>query len=468
VSERPPFEKLLVANRGEIAVRVIRTCRRLGIKTVAVYSEADQQSLHVRTADEAVCIGPPRATQSYLAIENILAAAKQTGAEAIHPGYGFLSENALFARRCAEEGLVFVGPSPRAIEAMGNKLRARQLMLAAGVPIVPGSEAAVTDLEEAAKLAERLGYPIILKAAAGGGGRGMRVVRGPSELVSAHQMAQQEAEKSFRDGTIYIEKYFVDRPRHIEIQLLGDQHGQLVYLGERECSIQRRHQKVIEECPSPVVTPELRARMGEAAAKAGRAVDYFSAGTVEFLVDGNLDFYFLEMNTRLQVEHPVTEMVLGMDLVEAMLRVAWGERLWFDQGQVRLDGHAIECRIYAENPLADFMPSPGRISTFRQPGGEGIRLDSGYDQGSEVSIFYDSLVAKLIAWAPERGVAIERMRASLAGTQIEGVETTLPFLEWALADSRFARGEFDTGLVDHWYEALESGARQRAASSANP
>jgi acetyl/propionyl-CoA carboxylase alpha subunit len=394
-----------------------------------------------------VCIGPSRATSSYLAMDNVLAAARQTKADAIHPGYGLLSENAVFATRCANEGFVFIGPPPQAIESMGNKLTARMLAAEAGVPVVPGSAAQVTSAEEVRRCAADLGYPVLLKAAAGGGGRGMRVVTAPAQADAAFSMAVQEAEKAFGDGTVYLESYVVERPRHIEIQVLADTFGHVVHLGERECSIQRRHQKLIEEARSPVVGPELRERMGQAAIRIARAVGYQSAGTVEFIVDGRLNFYFLEMNTRLQVEHPVTEMITGVDLVREMLAIAAGECLAVDPQ--RWTGHALECRVCAEDPDT-FVPSPGRIGAYHAPSGTGVRVDSGYCTGSEVPIFYDSLLAKLVTWGTDRRAAIDRMRAALAEFQIEGVRTTIPFHQWALADERFVEGEFDTGFVEHW------------------
>ncbi len=420
------FDKVLVANRGEIALRVIRACQELGIKAVAVYSEADARAPHVREADEAVCIGPPPSSQSYLLGDRIIEVAKRTGAQAIHPGYGFLSERAWFARAVREAGLVFVGPPAEAIEAMGSKTAARQLAISAGVPVVPGTTEPLRDAEEAAAIAESFGYPVLLKAAAGGGGKGMRIVREPSELASALGAAQREALNAFGDDAVYVEKY-LDGPRHVEVQVLADQHGNVLHLGERECSLQRRHQKMVEEAPSPVVTPALRARMGETAVAAARAAGYVNAGTCEFLLDTDGAFYFLEMNTRIQVEHPVTELVMGIDLVQWQLRVAAGERLPFDQKSFTPRGWAIECRITSEDPSNGFLPSTGRITHLHLPSGPGVRWDGGIEDGSEIGLHYDPMLAKLIVHAPTRPLAIARMRRALRELVIEGVETSRDF-----------------------------------------
>ncbi|SMB98579.1 biotin carboxylase [Thermanaeromonas toyohensis ToBE] len=440
------FKKVLIANRGEIAVRIIRACRELGIRTVAVYSEADRNSLHVKLADEAICIGPPPATRSYLNIPSIIAAAQVTGVEAIHPGYGFLAENAYFAEMCSTSGLTFIGPPARAIQLMGDKAQARATMKAAGVPVVPGSEGVVTEVERALALAEEIGYPVIVKAAAGGGGRGMRVAQNPAELRRAVQVAQQEAEAAFGNGHIYLEKY-IEEPRHIEFQVLGDTHGHLIHLGERDCSIQRRHQKVLEEAPSTALTPELRQEMGAVAVKAAAAVGYYGAGTVEFLLDKHGRYYFIEMNTRIQVEHPVTEAVTGIDLVKAQLLIAAGEKLPYRQEDIEIRGHALECRINAEDPAQNFRPSPGRVEKYHAPGGFGIRVDSALYPGYEIPPYYDSLVAKVIAWAPTREEAIARMRSALQEMVIEGIPTTIPFHLKILDNAFFRRGEVYTNFI---------------------
>lgn len=443
------FKKILIANRGEIAVRIARACRELGISPVAVYSEVDRASLHVRFADQAVLIGPAPSSQSYLSIEKIIAAAKRTGAEAIHPGYGFLSENADFAQAVEDAGLVFIGPPAPSMRIMGSKTSARRAALDAGVPVVPGTTEPLSSLEEAEKVAEQIGYPIMLKAAAGGGGKGLRLVRSRQEIRSAFQLAQSEAASSFKDPSVYIEKY-IERPRHVEIQIIGDRHGNLVYLGERECTLQRRHQKVIEECPSPIVDEQLRRRMGEAALRIARSVGYYNAGTVEFLVDQDKNFYFLEMNTRLQVEHPVTELVTGRDLVEEQIRVAAGLELSFSQDEVAMRGAAIECRIYAEDPSNNFLPSPGRITRLRVPSGPGIRDDGGVYEGWEVPLDYDPLLAKLCVWAETRQKTINRLARALDEYVIEGICTTLPFFKAVVRDERFRRADFDTGFIDEF------------------
>ena len=436
------FSKVLIANRGEIALRVIRACRELGVRSVAVYSDADAQAPHVREADEAVRIGAPPAAESYLRGDAIIAAAKATGAEAIHPGYGFLSEREWFARAVRDAGLVFVGPPAEAIAAMGSKTAARTLAVAAGVPVVPGTTEPLASDAEAREIAERFGYPILLKAAAGGGGKGMRVVRTPGEMSAALAAARRESKASFGDDAVYIEKYIVG-PRHVEIQLLADSHGTILSLGERECSVQRRHQKMIEEAPSVAVDAALRRAMGETAVRAARAAGYVNAGTCEFLLDRDTHFYFLEMNTRLQVEHPVTELVTGIDLVQWQLRVASGERLPFRQEDITPRGWAMECRITSEDPANEFLPSTGRISFLRLPGGPGVRWDGGIGVGSDVSLFYDPMLAKLIVWAPTREEAVARMHRALLELTIEGVETSRDFHLRVMEDDEFRRGAID-------------------------
>ncbi|HEU4710478.1 MAG TPA: acetyl-CoA carboxylase biotin carboxylase subunit [Pyrinomonadaceae bacterium] len=446
------FRKVLIANRGEIALRLIRGCRELGIKAVAIYSEADAESLHVRAADEAVCVGPAASNQSYLNIDAVVTAAKSVNAEAVHPGYGFLAENAGFARAVVDAGLTFIGPSAEAMDLMGSKTSARRVAVESGVPIVPGTVDALVSFDEAQKTAEKFGYPVMLKAAAGGGGKGMRLVSGSDELRSAFETAQTEAAAAFGDSALYLEKA-VERPRHIEIQIFADTHGNVVHLGERECSIQRRHQKVIEECPSPINDPDLRRRMGEAAVKIGRTVNYTGAGTVEFLLsDVTGEFYFLEMNTRLQVEHPVTELVTGFDLVREQLFVAAGAQLSFTQEDVRWVGHAIECRIYAEDPANNFFPSPGTITYLREPAGPGVRIDSGVANLSEVSIYYDPMIAKLAVWGRTREEAIERLRRALDEYQVAGITTTLPFFRGVVRDEEFIAGRLDTGFIGRFNE----------------
>jgi acetyl-CoA carboxylase biotin carboxylase subunit len=443
------FKRLLVANRGEIAVRVIRACRELGISPIAVYSDADRASLHVRLADQAIHIGPSPSTESYLVIEKIIAAAKKSGAEAIHPGYGFLSENAEFADAVEQARLVLVGPPASAMRLMGSKTSARKVARAAGAPLVPGTVEPLASIEEARRVADEIGYPIMLKASAGGGGKGMRLVRAEDEIASAFSLTRSEAASSFNDPTVYIEKC-IDSPRHIEIQLIADRYGNFVYLGERECSLQRRHQKVLEECPSPVVDDELRRRMGEAAVSIARAAGYVNAGTIEFLADRERNFYFLEMNTRLQVEHPVTELVTGRDLVRQQIRVAAGEKLSFSQQDVVMRGAAIECRIYAEDPDNNFMPSPGRITRLLAPSGPGVRYDSGSYEGWEVPIYYDPLLAKLCVWAETRADAINRLARVLDEYAVAGINTTVPFFRAVVRSKEFRRGEFDTGFIDRF------------------
>lgn len=439
------FKKILIANRGEIAVRVIRACRELGIASVAIYSDVDRASLHVLKADEAYRVGPPPAAESYLNIGAIVDAARRCGADAIHPGYGFLSENAAFARACGEAGIKFIGPPAYAIELMGSKTRARQQMEKAGVPFVPGSSRGVESRAEAAEIATRLGYPVMLKAAAGGGGKGMRLVQNEAELASALQSAESEAQRAFGSSDVYLEKA-ITNPRHIEIQVLADEHGNCVHLGERECSIQRRHQKVLEESPSPAVSVAMRRKMGEVAVKAAKAVGYTNAGTIEFLTDTNRNFYFLEMNTRLQVEHPVTELVSGMDLVHLQIRIAAGEKLSSAQKDVRPRGHAIECRIYAEDE--NYFPSPGRITALREPSGPGVRLDSGIYEGWNVPVEYDPLLAKLIGYGESREQSIARLCRALDEYFIGGIKTNLALFPRILSDPQFLAGNTDTGYLE--------------------
>ena len=442
------FSKILIANRGEIAIRIIRACRELGIRTVAVCSEADRSALHAQIADECVCIGPAPTKDSYLNMRAILSACRITGAQAIHPGFGFLSENAAFARMCRRCGIVFIGPSPEAIERMGDKAQARETMKAAGVPVIPGSDGVVADLEQARQEGERIGYPVMVKASAGGGGRGIRLVRSPEELEDAFYNARQEALSFFGDDRLYMEK-FVENPRHVEVQILADRMGNIVHLGERDCSIQRRNQKVLEEapCPSPLMTPQLREKMGEAAKKAARAAEYENAGTIEFLLDKNGQFYFMEMNTRIQVEHPITEMITGVDIVKEQLRIACGEPLSFTQDQVHISGHAIECRINAENPAKDFRPCPGRINALYVPGGPGVRIDSAMYAGYTIPPYYDSMIAKLIVHAPTRQEAIHKMRWALAEFLVEGVDTNIDFQLNLLKDKEFESAEYDNGFL---------------------
>jgi acetyl-CoA carboxylase, biotin carboxylase subunit len=451
------FRKILIANRGEIAVRIIRACRDMKISPVAVFSEADAASLHVRLADEAYCVGPAPSAESYLNISSIIDAAAKTAAEAIHPGYGFLAENAEFARAVAAAGLVFIGPPAEAMQVMGSKTSARRAAIAAGAPVVPGTTEALTSLAQAQRTAIEIGYPIMLKAAAGGGGKGMRQVAGERDLQSALEAAQSEAESAFGNSDVYIEKV-VEKPRHIEIQIFADGHGNYVHLGERECSIQRRHQKVIEECPSPIADADLRERMGQAAIKIAKGVDYVGAGTVEFLYsDLTRDFYFLEMNTRLQVEHPVTELVTGLDLVREQISIAFGARLSIAQEDVRLSGHAIECRVYAEDPENNFLPSPGRITFLRVPAGPGIRDDGGVSQGDEVSIYYDPMISKLAAWGRTRDETIDRIRRALDEYAIGGIKTTLPFFREVMRDQEFIEAKLDTGFIARFNERRGTG-----------
>jgi acetyl-CoA carboxylase biotin carboxylase subunit len=452
------FKSILIANRGEIAVRIARGCRELGISPIAVYSDADRASLHVRLADKAINIGPPPSNESYLVIDKIIEAAKKSGAEAIHPGYGFLSENSDFAEAVERSGLVLIGPPSSAMKLMGSKTSARQIAKQAGAPVVPGTVSPLDSVEEAERVASEVGYPVMLKAASGGGGKGMRLVRSAGEIASAFSLASSEAASSFNDPSVYIEK-FIESPRHIEIQLIADSFGNIVYLGERECSLQRRHQKVLEECPSPIVDADLRRRMGEAAIAIARAAGYQNAGTIEFLVDSDRNFYFLEMNTRLQVEHPVTELVTGRDLVHEQIRVASGAKLSFTQKEIEMNGAAIECRIYAEDPHNNFLPSPGRISRLEVPSGPGVRYDSGSYQGWEVPIYYDPLLAKLCVWAETRELAINRLGRVLNEFTLEGIQTTIPFFRALVTNDAFCRGEFDTGFIDRVWKNGEPGTR---------
>ena len=440
------FQKILVANRGEIALRVICACKELGIATVAVFSEADRNSLHVRFADEAVCIGPPRSSESYLNIPQVISAAEITNVDAIHPGYGFLSENANFAKVCEASEITFIGPKPEVIEMMGEKDRARREMKAAGLPTIPGSDGAVEGEEQLSKEAERIGYPLILKAAAGGGGRGMRVVRSKQELLSMYQTARSEAQQAFANPAVYMEK-FLEHPRHIEIQVLGDQHGKVIHLGERECTIQRRHQKLIEESPSPVFDAKQRKDLGNRVVKALEKVGYTNAGTVEFLMDEDGALYFIEMNTRIQVEHPVTEFVTGLDLVKAQIRIAAGEHMEDAAGEMHFSGHSIECRINAEDPET-FVPSAGRITTFQSPGGTGVRVDSAAYSDAVIPPYYDSLVAKLVVKGRDRAEAISRMRRALEMFVIEGIKTSIPLHRRILAHPDFVSGKFDTHFIE--------------------
>ena len=440
------FQKILVANRGEIALRVICACKELGIASVAVYSEADRNSLHVRFADEAVCIGPARSSESYLNIPHVISAAEITNVDAIHPGYGFLSENANFAKVCEASEITFIGPKPEVIEMMGEKDRARREMKSAGLPTIPGSDGVVEGDEQLAKEAQRVGYPLILKASAGGGGRGMRIVRGQDELLSAYQTARNEAQQAFGTPDVYMEK-FLEHPRHIEIQVLGDQHGKVVHLGERECTIQRRHQKLIEESPSPVMDAKRRKELGAKVVKALEGIGYTNAGTVEFLMDADGSLYFIEMNTRIQVEHPVTEFVTGVDLVKAQIRIAAGEKLEDAAGEMSFTGHSIECRINAEDPVT-FVPSAGRITTFQAPGGTGVRVDSAVYSDAVIPPYYDSLVAKLIVKGRDRGEAIGRMKRALEMFVIEGIKTSIPLHRRILSHSDFVAGKFDTHFIE--------------------
>jgi propionyl-CoA carboxylase alpha chain len=453
----PEIKKLLVANRGEISLRIMRTAREMGIATVAVYSEADRNSPHVKFADEAICLGPPPSSESYLLGDKIIQVSKQLGVDAIHPGYGFLSENEGFAKAVTDAGLIFVGPSPEAIRIMGSKLAAKQAVSKYDIPLVPGTEEAISDIIEAKRRAMEIGYPILIKASAGGGGKGMRIVENEAEFEEQMQRAVSEAKSAFGDGAVFIEK-FITSPRHIEIQVLGDQHGNVVHLFERECSIQRRHQKVIEEAPSAVVSEEMRKAMGEAAVGVAKACNYYGAGTVEFIVDDKLNFYFLEMNTRLQVEHPVTEMITGKDLVREQLKIAAGLVLDFAQEDLKIHGHAVEVRVYAEDPANNFLPDIGTLETYQRPQGPGIRVDDGFEEGMTIPIYYDPMIAKLITHAADRTSAIDRMIRAIDDYKITGIKTTLDFCRFALNHEAFRSGDFDTKFVENFFNpsVLES------------
>lgn len=444
------IKKLLVANRGEIALRIMRSAREIGISTVAVYSEADRNALHVRFADEAVCIGPPPSSQSYLVMHKIIEAAKATQSDAIHPGYGFLSENEDFAALVKKEGLIFIGPSPESIELMGSKLAAKAAVSKFNVPLVPGTSEPISDIAAAKKLAKEIGYPILIKASAGGGGKGMRIVESESQFEEQMERAVSEATSAFGDGSVFIEKY-VTQPRHIEFQIFGDQHGNVIHLFERECSVQRRHQKVIEEAPSSILTPELRKKMGEAAVNVAKAANYYNAGTVEFIVDENLNFYFLEMNTRLQVEHPVTEMITGLDLVKLQIRIAEGEKLPIQQEDLHIRGHAIEVRVYAEDPANNFLPDIGTLKTYVRPQGHGIRVDDGFEQGMKIPFYYDPMIAKMTVHDETRARAINKTIRAIDEYEITGIETTLSFCRFVLTHDAFRTGNFDTKFVEKYF-----------------
>ncbi len=446
------MKKILVANRGEIALRVMKTAKKMGIKTVAVFSVADRNAPHVKFADEAVCIGEAPSNQSYLRGDKIIEVCKELGVDGIHPGYGFLSENADFAELAEKNGITFIGPKSKAIKVMGSKLAAKDAVKHYNIPMVPGTDEAITDITKAKEIAKEIGFPILIKASAGGGGKGMRVVEKESEFESQMNRAISEATSAFGDGSVFIEKY-VTSPRHIEIQIMADAHGNILYLFERECSIQRRHQKVVEEAPSSVLTPEIRKAMGEAAVNVARSCDYLGAGTVEFLLDDNKNFYFLEMNTRLQVEHPVTEMITGLDLVEMQIRVARGEALTLQQDDLKICGHAMELRVYAEDPLNDFLPSVGNLEIYQLPKGDGIRVDNGFEQGMDVPIYYDPMLSKLVTYGKSREEAIQKMREAIAAYQVKGVSTTLPFGDFVMQHEAFRSGNFDTNFVKKYYDS---------------
>ena len=447
------FKKILIANRGEIAVRIIRACNEMGIQTVAVYSEVDKNALHTQMADEAVCIGPAKSKDSYLNMQNILSATVLTGAEAIHPGFGFLSENSKFAQMCEECNIKFIGPDSHNIDNMGNKSKAREIMIKAGVPVVPGSDGVIEDETDAVRTAEKIGYPVMIKASAGGGGRGIRVVTKVEDLISAYNTARTEAKTAFGDDTMYMEK-FIEEPRHIEFQILADEHGNVIHLGERDCSIQRRNQKVIEEAPGPVMTEELRKEMGEVAVKAAKSINYKNAGTIEFLLDKHGKYYFMEMNTRIQVEHPITEMVTGVDLIKAQLKIAAGQVLPYKQEDIKIQGHAIECRINAENPYKNFMPCPGEIKSLHVPGGYGIRLDSAAYQGYKIPPTYDSMIGKLIVHGKDRDEALCKMKRALREFIIEGVDTNIDFQFEIINNENFIKGNFDTSFISKEFKNL--------------
>lgn len=448
------IKKVLIANRGEIAVRVMRSCREMGIETVAVYSDVDRKAMHVRYADDAVCIGPAPSSESYLRKDKIIEAAKLTGADAIHPGYGFLSENAEFARMCEKEGIIFIGPSAYAIDTMGDKITARKTMISAGVPVVPGTTEPINDIKTALEVIKQIGLPVMIKASAGGGGKGMRLVKREEDIINAISGARSEAKAAFGDDAVYIEKY-ISSPHHIEFQVLGDQHGNIVHLFERECSVQRRHQKVVEETPSPIMTPEVRMKMGADAVAAAKAVNYYGAGTIEFIVDDNLNYYFLEMNTRLQVEHPITERVVGVDLVKQQINIANGLPLAFKQEDLKQSGHAIEVRIYAEDPDNNFMPSPGVIKHIRSPLGLGVRHDGYVYEGYEIPMYYDPMISKLIVWAQTREEAIKRLKRALFSYKITGVKTSIPYLHRILEVPDFLKGRYNTHFIEENQEFLQ-------------
>ncbi|RUA34584.1 MAG: acetyl-CoA carboxylase biotin carboxylase subunit [Bacteroidetes bacterium] len=447
----PDIKKILVANRGEIALRVMRSARELGIKTVAIYSEADRNALHVRYADEAVCVGPPASSESYLRIDKIIETCKKLKVDAIHPGYGFLSENADFARQVEKEGIIFIGPSAESIEIMGDKLSAKAAVLKRDVPLVPGLDKAITDIKLAKEKADEIGYPILIKASAGGGGKGMRIVEDAADFESQMDRAVSEAKNAFGNGAVFLEK-FVTSPRHIEIQILGDQKGNVVHLFERECSIQRRHQKVIEEAPSSVLTPEIREQMGQAAIDVAKSCNYYGAGTVEFIVDNKLNFYFLEMNTRLQVEHPVTEQITGVDLVKEQIRIAEGKALSIKQEDLTIKGHAVEVRVYAEDPQNNFLPDIGNLKVYKRPQGTGVRVDDGFEQGMDIPIHYDPMIAKLITYADNREEAINRMIRAIDEYEIVGIQTTLSFCKYVLKHEAFTSGNFDTKFIEKYFQ----------------
>lgn len=447
----PQIKKILVANRGEIALRVMRSAKEMGIKTVAVYSEADREALHVRFADEAVFIGPPASSESYLRIDKIIEAARKTGAQAIHPGYGFLSENEDFAQAIEDAGMIFIGPSAKSIEVMGSKLAAKDAVAKFNVPLVPGTSEPIDDINKAKKIAKDIGYPILIKASAGGGGKGMRIVENENEFQEQMERAVSEATSAFGDGSVFIEKY-VTKPRHIEFQIFGDKHGNVIHFFERECSIQRRHQKVVEEAPSSVLTPDIRRRMGEAAINVAKSCGYYGAGTVEFILDDSLNFYFLEMNTRLQVEHPVTEMITGIDLVKLQISVAQGEKLPFKQEDLKIHGHAVEVRVYAEDPSNNFLPDIGTLQTYKRPQGNGIRVDDGFEQGMSIPFYYDPMIAKLICHAETREMAIEKTIRAIQEYEITGLETTLGFCNFVMHHEAFRSGKFDTGFVGKYFK----------------
>lgn len=447
------FKKILIANRGEIAVRIIRACNEMGIQTVAVYSDIDKDALHTQMADEAVCIGPAKSKDSYLNMQNILSATVLTGAEAIHPGYGFLSENSKFAQMCEECNIKYIGPDSQNIDNMGNKLKAREMMIKAGVPVVPGSDGAIASEADAISSAEKIGYPVMIKASAGGGGRGIRVVRKVEDLISAYNTAKAESKTAFGDDTMYMEK-FIEEPRHIEFQILADEHGNVIHLGERDCSVQRRNQKVIEEAPGAVMTEELRKQIGEVAVKAAKSINYKNAGTIEFLLDKYGKYYFMEMNTRIQVEHPITEMITGIDLIKAQIRIASGEVLPYKQEDIKIEGHAIECRINAENPNRNFMPCPGEIKSLHLPGGNGVRIDSAAYQGYKIPPTYDSMIGKLIVHGKDRDEALCKMRRALGEFIIEGVDTNIDFQFKIINNKNFIKGNFDTSFISKEFKDL--------------